>query len=76
MAVGSNATPLDVALDELGRLCDRGVAPDSASIARLWHRVYLEAVRAGDVRLAILAADHVCRFGGINDVLLALTRAP
>lgn len=73
MAVLANATPLDRALDEAGRLVD-AMTSDEAAIAscavRIWGRVWVEAIRAGEPRVAVAAAGEWMHFKKILDSLI------
>lgn len=76
MAVTPNATPLDRALDEAGRLLERATSDDAAIASRamhLWERVFVEAVRSGEPRVATAAWGEYAHF---REVLSALIRAP
>ncbi|MDE3112739.1 MAG: hypothetical protein KGK34_07320 [Chloroflexota bacterium] len=75
MAVVPNATPLDLALDELARSFD-GPTPSAELARRMWARVYREAAALGDVRLAIVAADQALHYDELAELARRMTRAP
>lgn len=76
MAVVPNATPLDRALDEAGRLVDAMTSDEVATASRavcIWEQVFIEAIRAGEPRVAVAAAGERMHFKKILDSLI---RAP
>lgn len=56
------ADRLDVALDEIASLIERGLGT-SRECRRLWSEVYVRARRLGDAALAAVAACELMRSG-------------
>lgn len=73
MATVANAAPIDRALDEAARVVEAATSDEVARAAHamaLWERVFKEAVRAGEVRVAAAAAREWSHFRALLDALV------